>query len=367
MGKLLLFAKEKRKNIWRFRNKTKWRNWIIFGAVIVVFIFLANFLNASSATRHLKGSTMGTFYTVTYRGDIAVDRLKPALENYLYDIEDQLSNWDENSWISRFNNSGGTDFVPIPEHAYQVLKHYLELTVYTKGALDPTLGELINIWGFGPSKGGHLPSVQTIKRVLETAGVEKLILKDTPPRIAKKHPALHLNLSAITKGYAADVLAEHLESEGITNYVINIGGDFRISGRPGGGSFWTVAIQRPNPESRDDQAYATVNLINASGVATSGDYRNFFKNNNRHYSHILNPKTGQPIQSDLASTTIIAPTSLFADGIATACMVLGLEKAQELIAQMPNVEGFFIQRTKPNHFRSFATAGWPDSAFSEFK
>lgn len=345
--------KIKKVNHWWYRNA-----YYIFGIAILFTLFFSNFQDTDSKRWHFTGSTMGTFYTVTYHGDIASNNLKPVFENYLSSIEDQLSNWDEESWISQFNYSDETSLVFIPDHAFHVLNYALELTDYTNGGFDPTLGELIMLWGFGPQEGQRPPNDEAIHAALKATGVEKLTLKDSPPQVAKSHPGLHLNLSAVTKGYAVDLLAQHLESEGIENYVINIGGDMRTSGRPVNQSVWTISIQKPDPDTKGDQAYEKIHL-NSAGIATSGDYHRYIKIDGSHYSHILDPETGWPVQSNLASVTIIAPTAVQADGIATACMALGVETAIELVESIEQVEGLFISRKSEGEFETIKSSKWP--------
>ncbi|WP_073068477.1 FAD:protein FMN transferase [Fodinibius roseus] len=300
---------------------------------------------------------MGTYYTVAYRADIDVKKIKSGIEETLYDIEAQLSNWDNESWISRFNRKQSTGFVSIPEHAYQVLEFTLQLANQTNYALDPTLGKLINLWGFGPSKVDRPPNSKAIEEALAETGPEKITLKKTPVRMVKKYANLQLNLSSVVKGYAADVLARKIGQKGITNYFINIGGEIRASVSSEKDSSWTVAIQKPAVNSRSSQAYTMTELFK-SGLATSGDYRRFMDNEGRHYPHIIDPQTGRPVENDLASVTIKAPNSMKADGLATACLVLGLKKAQVLIAGTPGVEGLFIQRIKQDQFRAVTTPGW---------
>ncbi|MDX1638584.1 MAG: FAD:protein FMN transferase [Balneolaceae bacterium] len=326
------------------------------GLLIIVGLVTISCSNRS-ASQHLEGTTMGTFYTVSYRADISPHELKSVLNKHLSEIEVQLSNWDNDSWISRFNHSQNTDFVPIPMHAYRVVKNTLDMAVQTNRALDPTLGSLINLWGFGPVKTDHPPDTQTIREALEATGPEKIVLKDEPERIAKLDPGLQLNVSSVAKGYAADLLARALNQQGVTDYLVNIGGEMRVSGHPDGGPSWKVAIQKPEPGSRDGQAHVTIQL-SKGGLATSGDYRRFLDIDGQRYPHILDPETGRPVQTDLASATIIAPTSMQADGLATACLVLGLQKAQELIAGIPGTKGLFIQRIEKNQFRTVITAGW---------
>lgn len=348
------------KNTNRLLNKpTQWR-WLVLVSNLILLILLTSFCSNDNLTKSIEGSTMGTFYTVTYQGDTPSSELKPLLENHLSKIEDQLSNWDKDSWISHFNSSKVTKFTSAPDHAYQVIQSALKLSEYTSGALDPTIGGLIDLWGFGPNKNITPPDTNVIKELLRASGREKIKMKDSPPSIAKMHPDLHLNVSSVAKGYAADVLADYLRSEGIIDYLINIGGDIRISGSPPKSNLWDIAIQRPEPTAQYWDAYVNIELSNA-GIATSGDYRRFINIDGQHYPHVLDPKSGHPVNSNLASVTIIAPTSFKADGIATACLVLGLEEARKLVEQTPNTEGLFIERTKPNQFRSFVSSGWPET------
>ena len=301
---------------------------------------------------------MGTYYAVTYRGEVSSESLRRELERSLSAIDDQLSNWNKDSWVRRFNRHDTTTFVPIPDHASRVLRRSLLLADHTNGALDPTFGQLINLWGFGPSEVNSPPHREAVQKALRSTGYEKLALKSQPPRVAKARSGLHLNLSAVAKGYAVDVLARHLESKGITAYKVNIGGDLRVRGHPGDASGWTIAIQKPDPGARAGDAHTKVSLTE-SGVATSGDYRRFRTVDGQRYPHVLNPETGRPLRTNLASVTIIAPTALRADGLATACLVLGLHEARELIARTPGTEGLFIERQKPKGFRTHTSPGWP--------
>lgn len=301
---------------------------------------------------------MGTYYKVTYRGQVSTSSLKRKFERRLLAVEDQLSNWNTDSWVRRFNRRDTTGFVPIPNHATRVLRSSLQLADQTNGALDPTMGKLINLWGFGPSDANPPPDRQALQKALRSTGPENLALKSNPRRVAKARSGLHLNLSAVAKGYAVDVLARNLESKGITAYKVNIGGDLRVRGHPRDESGWTIAIQKPAPGARAGKAHTRVSLTEA-GVATSGNYRRFQTLDGQRYPHVLNPDTGRPLQSNLASVTIIAPTALRADGLATACLVLGLRDARELIGRTPSAEGLFIERRKPNRFRTHTSSGWP--------
>lgn len=354
---LLFFLKTISSN--HVEGRWNWFRLTLFSISFLIILFINSCRGVESRTWHFTGSTMGTFYTVTYQGNIASSKFEPVFENYLSKIENELSNWDEESWISQFNYSDETSLIFIPNHAYHVLNYGLELTEHTKGGFDPTLGKLLMLWGFGPQEGQLPPNDEAIHTALKATGAEKLTLIDSPPRVAKSHPDLQLNLSAITKGYAVDLLAEYLESKGINDYVINLGGDMRTSGQPKNEVAWTIAIQKPDPDTKGDQAYEKV-LLNSAGIATSGDYRRYIEIDGFHYPHILDPDTGWPLQSNLASVTIIASTAIQADGIATACMALGVETAIELVESIEQVEGLFITRNSESEFKTIKSSKWPD-------
>lgn len=341
-------------------NRTQRNEWVSFSSILLIIILCMNIWGCDSSNKYFKGSTMGTFYNITYRGNIGPNKLKPIVDRHLSEIESQLSNWDQESWISRFNSSRSTEFVRIPQHAHQVMTSILDLSDQTGPVLDPTLGRLINLWGFGPDEVELPPDNQDIQTAIKTTGIAKITLKDDPPRIAKTTPDLKLNLSAMAKGYSADVLAKKIERMGIMNYVVNIGGEMHISGSPSRGSHWRISIQQPSSKARDSKAHASMDLRN-TGFATSGDYRRFFEDGGDHYSHIIDPRTGRPTTSNLASVSIMAPTTMQADGLATACLVLGLKKSFELVSRLTDVEGFFIQRVTQDKFRITHTTGWPST------
>jgi thiamine biosynthesis lipoprotein len=309
--------------------------------------------------RRITGSTMGTTYTVSYRSDaIPPAKLKPALTSKLDAIDRALSNWNDDSWLSRFNRRESTRPMAMPEHAHRVLSIALRLAKRTDGAVDPTLGRLIDLWGFGPAPAPEgRPADTAIAKALETTGYQKLTLHDDPPRLAKAHPGLALNVSAVAKGYAVDVLARHLEQAGIAHYLVNIGGDMRAKGRPPDQRAWRVAIQRPAPDASARQSEVEVNLKNEA-LATSGDYRRFITIDGKRYAHVLNPATGRPARSSLASVSVIAPTAAKADGLATACLVFGRRKAHKRVNTMSGVDALLIERTAPGRFRLHRTGGW---------
>ncbi len=336
---------------------------VLAGGALVVLWSEARQHRAATGEQ-LSGDTMGTTYRVTYHAAAASrEWIKQQIERTLDAINRDLSNWDPESWVSRFNRRASTEPQRVPVHARRVVAACLQLARRTDGAVDPTLGRLIDLWGFGPRAVTGPPDAQAIAAALESCGHGKLTLLDDPPRLVKAHPGLALNTSAVAKGYAVDRIAATLDDEGIAHYLVSIGGDVRAKGHPPHERGWPVSIQKPAAQATDQQVEAGV-LLRDQALATSGDYRRYLESGGRRYPHIIDPRTGRPVQNDLASVSVIAPTAAEADGLATACMVLGLEGAIRLIDDHARAEALFIRRIaavgdEPGRFELHPTDGWP--------
>ena len=250
-----------------------------------------------------------------------------------------MSTYQPDSELSQFNQSDSTQWVPISSDLHVVLQEALRVSHLTDGAFDISIGPIVDLWGFGPSaRHDTIPSDDEIRTRLDAMGYTHLHLQDNPPAIRKDLPTLSLDLSAIAKGYAVDQVAEYIESLGVRNYLVEIGGELRAHGHNAQGLPWNVAIEQPTPTTR---AIHRVVHLEHEGVATSGDYRNFFEREGVRFSHTMNPKTGRPVTHHLSSVTVIAESSMKADALATAFLVLGPEAGYEL-AQQENIASLFI-------------------------
>lgn len=310
--------------------------------------------------RHLSGSTMGTSFTVTYYGGPRKQAVRAELKKQFESIDRQLSNWTPDSWVRRFNDQGAHTPMKMPHHVETVLRRTLRLSEQTGGALDPTLGRPINRWGFGPFEDDRPIDDRERQGLLRSTGTDKLTRENNPPTLSKSHPDLRLNLSATAKGYAIDRVAVLLEEKGITNYKINIGGDLRTAGAPPGRSAWKIVIQNPAPDRRRPAGERITMPLNDRAVATTGDYNRYVEVNGTKRPHVLDPDTAAPVQTSLASVSVIAPTALKADGLATASFVLGEEAARKRLASMEQVHALFIHRTPQEGIRIRTTDGWPE-------
>ncbi|AIZ79435.1 FAD:protein FMN transferase [Actinobacillus equuli] len=319
---------------------------------ILIFAMSAIFLTACNKAPEqitLQGKTMGTTYTVKYIDDgkvedlVAPDELQKQLDSLLVTVNNEMSTYQKSSQISHFNQlSQVGQAVEIPSDFAKVVAEAMRLNKVTEGALDVTVGPLVNLWGFGPDKRlNKVPSAEQIAERAKSVGIEKLKLTTgEKPSLTKLVPNLYLDLSSIAKGFGVDKLAEHLESLGLANYLVEIGGELRGKGKNLQGVDWRIAIEQPTL-AQGQAAQITVPLHNL-GMATSGNYRNYFEDEQgNRLSHIINPKELRPVSHKLASITVFAPTTMTADGLSTGLFVLGPEKALE-VAEREKLAVFLI-------------------------
>ena len=307
----------------------------------------------------LQGNTMGTYWKVliprTYAHDPA---WKPGIEKLLARMNQAMSTYDKSSELSRFNASRSTEqwFACSAELA-RVAERALELHAQSDAAFDPTVGPLVNLWGFGP--GGRkvaTPSAEAVAKAKQSVGAKLLSVRREPPALRKRVAGLYVDLSAIAKGSAVDAVVEWLEAQQIADCFVDIGGEIRTRGhkrprrvgedvpaylRSEQARPWLVAIERPSEDGRR-KIHRTVALRDVA-IATSGDYRNFYEVEGKRIAHGIDPRTGAPAEHALASVSVLATTCEDADAWATALMVLGPEEAQAL-AKRRGLAAFLLQR-----------------------
>ena len=292
----------------------------------------------------LRGRTMGTTYTIKAlhaRGKVDQEALYNDIKATLDDASDKFSNWQDESEISQFNNSSSTNWLSVSAPFFEVLQESQRIHHQSGGRFDITLSPLIDIWGFGPNDDDKLPSEIEISSAMAHVGQSDLLeIKDNPPSIRKKRGPVSISLSAIAKGYGADLIARSLEKHGITNYLVEIGGDLLARGVSERGTPWRIGIEKPDVGGRSVQLVISVRDM---GMATSGDYRNFIEADGKRLSHILDPVTGRPVTHNLTSVTVLAQTGMRADGLATALLVLGLADGLALAEEL-KIPAYFITR-----------------------
>lgn len=291
----------------------------------------------------LSGVTMGTAYNITAIGtDLDQSALAAGVEDRLAAVNTSMSNWDPNSEVSRFSASHDTAPMGISGGFAEVMAAAAQVNEQSKGRFDVTLGPLIELWGFGPRKPGDpVPSDAAIARALAHVGQARLLSLDIAAgTLAKSDADVGVNLGAIAKGYGVDAVAATLRAAGVENYMVEIGGDLVTRGTNPEGEAWRIGIETPTPGARSVQLVVP---ISNRGMATSGDYRNFFEIDGARYSHVLDPTTGRPIIHRTTSVTVAAENAMLADAWATAMLVLGQEDGLK-IAEAHNLAVFFISR-----------------------
>jgi len=278
------------------------------------------------------GQTMGTTYRITLSTERPITEnvsagLAAEFERKLIYINSLMSNYDPASEISRFNAGEAGRCQAVSAETHAVIEQSKILFVKTNGAFDPTVGPLVNLWGFGPqSRASNLPDPQSVALTLLQTGFDAIKSGCADDGLLK---ATHreIDLSAIAKGFAVDYLSDWLIEAGYHNHLVEIGGEIKATGRSPSGQAWKVGIERPNQQRR--QLHQVVNLTNLS-MATSGDYRNFFVVEGNRYSHTIDPRTGYPVTHQVASVTVIHPSATMADGWATALNVMGRNSGMAL-------------------------------------
>ncbi|WP_170516238.1 FAD:protein FMN transferase [Ruegeria atlantica] len=291
----------------------------------------------------LSGETMGTTFNITAIGqDLDENALAVAVEETLADVNAKMSNWDPNSEVSTFSAATSTEPVQVSAEFAQVMAAANDVHEITGGTFDVTLGPLIELWGFGPRKPEDpVPSDVEILKALNGVGQGRLLTLDAKAgTLTKSEPGVGINLSAIAKGYGIDAVAKTLRDAGIEDYLVEIGGDLVTMGQNDKGEAWRIGIEKPQAGA---QTYQLIVSVSDLGMASSGDYKNFFEQDGVRYSHIIDPTTGRPITHRTTSVTVLAENAMMADAWATAMLALGQEKGLEL-AEEHKLAVYFISR-----------------------
>ena len=288
----------------------------------------------------LGGKTMGTTWSVKLAGPPRADgdRLRCGIERVLARIVAQMSNWDAASDLSRFNRAGGGSWFPLPADFHVVLDYALALAEDTGGAYDPTVGPLVDLWGFGPAgMRVDLPRENDIETARARCGHRKLTL-DRKARCVLQPGGVSLDLCGIAKGYAVDCVASLLHEQGHRDYLVEIGGELRGEGQKPDGSPWWVALEAPRGLN---DTVETIVALQGLGVATSGDYRRYFEHQGVRYAHSIDPRRGYPVGNGVLSVTVLHRSCMRADALATALMVLGLDAGLQFAAAR-NIAARFV-------------------------
>lgn len=340
----------------KFKKGVSTETPFLFGVILKIFFFFllltTQSVQASSGKLFtLTGRTMGTSYSVKTVGFAPLD-LQGAIDEKLEEINDQMSTYRDKSELSRFNRAPANVWFPVSKQTAEVALEAARISRLSDGAFDSTIGKLVNKWGFGPDgRATKIPTDGEISTHLAHIGWDKVEARLNPPSLRKLDPNLYVDYSGIAKGFGVDAVANLLESVGIMNYMVEIGGEIRTSGRKYK-SPWKIAIELPK---NGRHIFSVIKLENAA-LATSGDYRNYRESGGKRLSHLIDPKTGRPVTHKLASVSVIADSSAESDAWATALIVMGEKKGIELAKKL-KLRVFMIVR-KGESFESIMTQGF---------
>lgn len=285
---------------------------------------------------HRDGFIFGTVYSVTYSNPENKD-LSLQINSALEAVNASLSMFNPESTISKVNNNQPVELDLLFLTVWKTGQYVSDCT---HGAFDMTVAPLVDLWGFG-LKNRDVVTDAEVDSVRGYVGYELVVLEDGV--IHKAYPEMRIDAGAIAKGYACDVVADTLEAYGCTDFCIEIGGELVVKGLNSKGVNWHIAINKPVEDSLcvNREIQEVVELTDC-GMATSGNYRNFYEIDGKKYSHTIDPRTGYPVSHNLLSATIVAPDCMIADAWATACMVAGFEKAQTWIKNRRDIKGYLI-------------------------
>ncbi|MFY0628269.1 MAG: FAD:protein FMN transferase [Reichenbachiella sp.] len=304
----------------------------------------------SDSLIHLSGVTMGTIpYSIKYVGDDE-SNFQAEIDSILISFNQSLSTYINDSEISEFNRKDTISFTS--PFMFPVMAFSKEAYDKSGGAFDPTVGPLVDAWGFGMNKSSRIDSTK-IDSLLKLVGFDKVQFSN---KGAAKRNGLKLDFSASAKGYAIDVIADFLNDREIQKFMVEIGGEVTCKGRNQDGHIWKIGIEKPSMNQSRGELFATT-FVNNKSIATSGNYRNYYEEDGRIISHTISPFTGYPSTHNLLSASIYASNCTLADAYATACMVLGVDKSIEMIEKHSEIDGFLIYSDDEGELRWYTSQG----------
>ena len=302
-------------------------------AVLLFGIIIAS--KKSKTYQQDKGMVFGTVYSITYEN---TENLKAEIEAVMDSVNNSLSPFNEKSVITMVNKS--KKIAPVDDMFCEVFEMAEAVSKDTEGAFDITVAPLVNLWGFG-FKSGEMPTDAKVDSLLKIVGFGKVTL--VGKQVMKTDERVMLDCSAIAKGYAVDAVARMLRRKGIENFLVEIGGEIVASGHNKEDKEWRIGVTKPTDDSLNvENELQTVLKLTDIAMATSGNYRNFYYRDGKKFAHTIDPKTGRPIQHSLLSATVIASECAIADAYATSFMVMGMEKAKEVLKRHPDMMAYFI-------------------------
>ncbi len=328
-----------------------------FAILLLLFVPSGKEAAAQQALQpfRLSGPTQGTTYQILYYAR-EEKVTKQEIEKLLEEVDQSMSLYRDRSLITQFNRSDKG--IHIDKHLRKVLRQSFLVYKDTNGAFDMTVAPLVQAWGFGPTSIHTFPDEEDIRRLIETTGMEKVYWKGN--FLGKKHPSTQIDLNGIAQGYSVDLLFKYLQKRGLRHLMVEIGGEIRMKGRKPDRSFFKVGIEEPVQDRQGESVIKRVVSFPKGAITTSGSYSRYLKYGDTYISHLINPKTGKPLQTDLISVTVYAKRAMIADGYDNALMAMGMKGAMDFLKKKKGMEAYLIYKNPEGKIADTLTKGWKD-------
>lgn len=299
----------------------------------------------------LQGLAQGSYYAITYFDKQGRD-FKHEVDSIFHAVDMSVNLWVDSSVICKVNRNEDVALDQIFIENFKIAQKAAELS---GGYFDPTIGPLVSAWGFSAKNGDNI-TPQLIDSLRRLVDYRKVRIEDG--KLIKENPDMQLDFNAIAQGYTSDLIGAFLESKGVTSYIVDVGGEIMARGRKPDGKPWVVGIEKPAANWDSEREVQQRVELSDKGIVTSGSYRKYVERDGKRYSHSIDPMTGYPVEHQLLSATVIAETSVWADALASICMVMGMERSLELINAMDGVEAYYIFVNDQGELETFATEGF---------
>ena len=282
------------------------------------------------------GTTQGSYYSIIYYDEQNRD-FSGDFDSIFKVIESTLSLWDENSMISRVNRND--ESIVLNQIFIDNFNYAMRAAELSEGYFDPTVGPLVSAWGFH-FKEGLMMTPEMVDSIKQYVGYKKIKIEDG--KVIKENPNMTLDFNAVAQGYTTDMIGDFLLSNGVENFLVDVGGEILAKGNKPNGDLWKVGIEKPSEDKDAERIVQEIVELKDKSIVTSGNYRKYVERNGKRYSHSIDPNTGFPAANNMLSATIICDDTSWADCLASICMLVGMEKAQEILATQVGVKAFFI-------------------------
>ena len=326
----------------------------IFAFFIISSCRVSRRAELRSRAYKIEGFAQGTSYQITYYAESAI--ISSSSINQLFsELDSSLSIYKPYSLINQFNNSANG--LIMDDHLFKVVLRSMKIWKESEGVFDISILPIVEAWGFGAKKHSIEPSNTEIARALSCSGSDKIRIEGK--KLIKTIPCLKIDVNGIAQGYSVDVIAKHLESKGVQNYLIEIGGEIRVKGRKQpGNQLMRIGIEQPAEMRINEPIIQKVIELQGGAITTSGNYRKFIQNGSKKLSHLIDPKTGRPIENKMISVTVKTKDAMSADGYDNVLIGLGIEKSFDFLKKHRGLEAYFIYQDDHGVVRDTASAGF---------